>query len=419
MSRWLGLAATMSVVALVAAGCGNNNNNSGGGGGGGGGGTSSTTVSSGGKVAPGHSGPYRILDITSLTGPIGPFGSAELQGLKAAVKQLNAQGGINGHQVVYTVKDDGSDPTKGVTLLQQALQGSDKPDFVSAGVTGSDGLALTPITNAAKTISWNAAPAAKLGDPSKSPYTFISNPAYADAGKLAAQAVAKRGWKNAAVVSPDDQPGADNVAGFKSELESLGGKVVDVEKFNPTSLDLTGTFEKAKASKPDVFYVINEGQGAQELKGHAASAPKIPMQCDTGCIVDYTKQGLTKSQLKNTYGMGQSIVTTVPDKRTQRQSDYVKYLNEVGGDKGLGLVLPALLYDAVMATAQAAKQAGSIAGPEVAKALENTQGDASWGEGFSYKFDNTSHFVPINPVPLTSFPLDAPYKDGYFEVPSA
>jgi len=46
------------------------------------------------------------------------------------------------------------------------------------------------------------------------------------------------------------------------------------EKFNPTALDLTSVFAKAKASKPDVFYVINEGQGAQELKGHAAAAPE-------------------------------------------------------------------------------------------------------------------------------------------------
>ena len=415
MSRWLGLAVAMSATALVAAGCGDSGSG-GGGGGGGGGGSSTSSTSASGKSDPGHSGPYRILDITSLTGPIGPFGTAEVQGLKAAVKQLNTTGGINGHKVVYTIKDAGSDPTKAVTFLQQALQGSSKPDFVSAGVTGSDALALTPLANAAKIINWTAAPATKVGDPSKSPYTFVTNAAYDSFGRLNARAIAKRGIKTAAIIQPDDEPGNNSASGFKDEFSKLGGKTVGVEKFNPTALDLTSTFEKAKASNPGAFFVINEGQGAQELKAHAAAAPEILFQGDNGFIVDFTKQGLTKKQLANTYGSGESIILRTPAQRSQRQQDYVKYLNEVGGDKGLGLVLPGLMYDGIMATAQAAKQANSIDGPTVTKALENLQGDNSFGLGYNYGFSPTNHFVPLEPAPQVPFPLDAPYKDGYFIV---
>ena len=96
MSRWqMAGVGAVAATALVVSACGSNNS----GGGGGGGSSTGSSTTSAGKTNPGHSGPYRILDITSLTGPLGPFGNSELQGLKAAVRQLNAQGGINGHKI--------------------------------------------------------------------------------------------------------------------------------------------------------------------------------------------------------------------------------------------------------------------------------------------------------------------------------
>ena len=150
----------------------------------------------------------------------------------------------------------------------------------------------------------------------------------------------------------------------------------------------------------------------------AAAAPNMPMQCDTGCINDLTKQGVRSSALHDAWGMAQSLVITDPAKRTARQSEYVKQLTAVGGDKGFGLVLPGLLYDAVMATAQAAKQAKSIDADAVKNALEHPQGDSAQALGWQYGFSPTNHAVPgdTTPPPLTSFPVDAPYKDGYFVV---
>ena len=401
----------LALVAMIVAACGSSNS-SGGGGGGGGGSSASTTK------PKDHSGPYRVLVITSLSGPIGPFGEQELVGAKAAQSVLNAQGGINGHKVQLTIKDSGGDSTKAVTLLQQALTSGKKPDLVIPGVLPIEGVAMTPITTANKILTISSEPAPEIGDAAKAPYSFDVNPAYSLVGKWTADAVFKRGVKTVSTVSPDDSPGKSETDGFKAEFEKLGGKIVDQEKFAPTTLDLTGVFGKAAAAHPQGFFVVDEGQGVPEVKAHYAVAPTIPFFCDIGCILPMASQVGGVKALKHTFGMGQPIIVTKAANRTPRQQDYVKTIQAQGFNIKNGVELPSLDYDEFMIVAQAAKQANSIDGPTVAKALENLQGDPEWALGYPLHFSATSHFPqqPDDPAAVKLFPLDAPFQDGSFGV---
>src|SRR6476620_380711 len=87
MRRWRGSAAVVAAttLALSLAACGSDS----------GGGSSDST--------------YTFGVLNALTGDLGAVGQQEAQGMKLAVKELNADGGIAGHQVrLPTVDDQGS-----------------------------------------------------------------------------------------------------------------------------------------------------------------------------------------------------------------------------------------------------------------------------------------------------------------------
>jgi branched-chain amino acid transport system substrate-binding protein len=80
--------------------------------------------------------PITIGAVLSLTGPFAGFGQGLLYGHQAAIKDMNALGGMQfGNQripITYKVYDDGSDPTKGSTLASQAIL-TDKVDVLMHG----------------------------------------------------------------------------------------------------------------------------------------------------------------------------------------------------------------------------------------------------------------------------------------------
>ena len=62
---------------------------------------------------------YQIGVILALSGAAAPYGTGTLKGLQAYVDMVNRTGGVNGHKVITSVLDDGSDPTRSVTDFQQ------------------------------------------------------------------------------------------------------------------------------------------------------------------------------------------------------------------------------------------------------------------------------------------------------------
>src|SRR3954454_23277101 len=98
-----------AVLALAAAGCGGVSS----GGSGGGGGSSS---------APGVTKTSITLGSTQpLTGIAAPGYSEIAPASNAYFKFINANGGINGRQIVYKYVDDGYDPSKTVTQTKKLI----------------------------------------------------------------------------------------------------------------------------------------------------------------------------------------------------------------------------------------------------------------------------------------------------------
>jgi branched-chain amino acid transport system substrate-binding protein len=118
-------------------------------------GSALTAVSFGSTAAVASSAPIQLGMITSLTGPLAAERVSDVAVAKAAIKNANAHGGINGHVVKLTVEDDQS-TAAGATLAAKVL--------VSDGVTGIIGDSAQLEGGAATYLSSKGIPVAGLGD---------------------------------------------------------------------------------------------------------------------------------------------------------------------------------------------------------------------------------------------------------------
>ncbi|HVW40003.1 MAG TPA: ABC transporter substrate-binding protein [Amycolatopsis sp.] len=217
----------------------------------------------GGGAASGNDAnqPLRILYSSGITGLLSPSAKAVERGIKAAVADINAKGGLHGRQVEVTTKDNQSDPTRGVTEVQEALDSGQKPDLVIPGVSSNEALAVAPLLTRNKVVGLGPASTSSLNDPAKYPYFFSQSALQKDI--LAAVATflhGKPGVRNVAVVTPDDALG-DAIDDQLSGAFDKFGLAHTEYRFPADGVDFAPAFGKALESKPDWIYM--DGSGAQ------------------------------------------------------------------------------------------------------------------------------------------------------------
>src|SRR5689334_14390788 len=78
-------------------------------------GSSSSAAAGGGSP----SGPIKIAVVDAQSGSASDLGQFEYRGVKLAVDQANAAGGVNGRKIALSLLDDQGDPTVGTELARK------------------------------------------------------------------------------------------------------------------------------------------------------------------------------------------------------------------------------------------------------------------------------------------------------------
>jgi branched-chain amino acid transport system substrate-binding protein len=115
--------------------------------------------------------PVRIGWIPSLTGPLATAAIGFDHGVRFAVEELNAKGGIGGRPIELIVRDTGSDPTRAVNFAQQLLF-SEKIHFMLGPVNSGESLATIPVVSRAGIPNMVTGAVEELIDPVKYPLAF-------------------------------------------------------------------------------------------------------------------------------------------------------------------------------------------------------------------------------------------------------
>lgn len=259
MKNWkkilsVGLAAAMTMGLL--AGCGGNGGNSGSGNDSGSSAESSTDEgSSDSDSGSGSDGAtLKIGGIGPTTGGAAIYGEAVENGAELAVKEINADGGINGIQIEFNFQDDENDAEKAVNAYNtlkdwgmQALLGTvTSAPCVAVGevAQGDNMFLLTPSGTAVECVQYDNAFRVCFSDPMQG----LESAKYIGENKLAT--------KVAVIYDSSDVYSTGIYQAFATEAKNQGLELVATEAFTSESkTDFSVQLQKAKDAGAELVFL--------------------------------------------------------------------------------------------------------------------------------------------------------------------
>ena len=233
----------------------------------------SSAATTAGKVS---SGPITIGMSLPMTGPVADVSKSGLQGYQLWSSQLNAAGGLLGHQLKLDVLDDGFDPNQTATdytrLISQnkvnLLLGtfSSLLNAPASAIAARQGmLYVEPSGGAASlfTRGFTNLFFAQPGTTTSEPDRFVAWIASLPASQRPA---------TAAYVTQDDPSAAPAVAVFKTRLQALGIKTVYDQTYDPSTTNFDAIASSVAHARPQL---VIQGAVADDGAAFVRSLEKI------------------------------------------------------------------------------------------------------------------------------------------------
>ncbi|MDD6276669.1 MAG: ABC transporter substrate-binding protein [Clostridia bacterium] len=295
---------------------------------------------------------FKIGSIGPLTGDNAVYGKAVQYGAELAVKEINANGGINGKQVEFRMGDDEADAEKSVNAY------NDLKDWgmqILAG-TVTTGACLAVVDKTKADNMFQLTPSASGADVIKNDNVFQvcftdPNQGIASADYIADNNIAK---KVAVIYNSADAYSTGIYNTFKSEAAVKGLEIVAAEAFTADTTDFSSQLNAAKNSGAELVF----------LPIYAAVAASILKQADTmgfkttffGC--DGLDGILSIENFDAKLAEGTMLLTPfAADAKDEKTQNFVKAYNEAGYDKANLNQFAADAYDMIYVIKAAAEKA--------------------------------------------------------------
>lgn len=208
-------------------------------------------------MTPRHAGAADIVigEYGSLTGGTATFGISTDEGIRLALEDINAKGGVLGRQVKVVVEDDQSKPEEAVTAVQKLIT-QDRVVAVIGEVASSRSLAAAPICQRNRIPMISPASTnpkvTKVGD-------YVFRACFIDPFQGAAMAnFAMRDLKlkRFAIlydVKNDYSTGLREF--FTNTIKAAGGEIVADESYGEGDIDFKAQLTKIKNANAEAIYV--------------------------------------------------------------------------------------------------------------------------------------------------------------------
>lgn len=244
MSRSLAAVVSVALMALVVSACGSSNSSS----------SNSSSTSSGSTSTGSGSGKLSSpVAFAGFEGPAAQGGPDFMNGMRLAVAQLNAKGGIGGQQVKLIIQKTGGTPQGAVTAYRSAAQNK---DVMGSFIGAAGALAIKAVSNQTKLPAIAASGNNSVQEPvAKYMFSNSFGPEYVTSALQ--YGFDKLGAKSFAVIHYDTDFSSQVESAVKKKCQEIGCKITDIESASPTaSVDqLTPQLTKMKSSNPDAYYL--------------------------------------------------------------------------------------------------------------------------------------------------------------------
>lgn len=312
--------------------------------------------------------PILIGHYGSLTGKEATFGQSTSNGIKLAIKEFNAKGGLNGRPIAlkeYDTKGEAKEATLAVTRLVS----SDKVVAVLGEVASGLSMAGAPVCQDAGvpmiTPSSTNAEVTRKGD-------MIFRVCYVD--EFQGYACAKFARENLKAKTAGilvDQAAAYSVglgAEFKKNFIRFGGTIAAETTYTGGASDFTAQLTALRSAKPDVIFIpgyyTDVGNIALQARKVGINVPMLGGDgWDSEQLAKIGKDAIEGCFYTNHYAPDQ------PDARVR--SFIARYGKEFGGSVPDGLA--ALGYDAANILFDSMKRAKSLGGKDLRDAIGATK----------------------------------------------
>lgn len=230
--------AAVAALALLAAGCG---------------GDDDTTTATGADGSSECDQPFEIGLMLGLTGVYAAVAEPQKNAIELFVEQLNADGGINGHQVETTLVDTTSDEGAAVNALRK-LATEDEVIAVVGPSSSGEAIALTPIAESLKvpTMAIAASNAIIADSPA---YMFKQFPASVSSLEAQLTHAKAEGMTDVGLLYSNNGYGQEAAEALPDLAEELGITVTASEAFPPAATDVTPQLSAVARSNPDTILV--------------------------------------------------------------------------------------------------------------------------------------------------------------------
>ncbi|NUT60948.1 ABC transporter substrate-binding protein [Herbaspirillum sp. C9C3] len=312
----------------------------------------------------GVSGPY--------TGGSAPMGVSMRDGVKLAVAEINAAGGLLGRQIQLVERDDEAKNERGVQIAQELINKEKvvaTVGFINTGVALASQRfyqeAKIPVINNVAT----GTVITKQFEKDKDNYIFRTSAADKIQAKMIAdEAVDKQKFTKVAILADSTNYGQLGREDLEKVLTEKKITPVAVEKYNIKDVDMTAQLLKSKQGGAQAVLTYGIGpelaqiaNGMEKLNWHVPIIGSWPLSM--GNFIDNSGKNGNGARMPQTF---------IQDGSTPKRKAFIEaYQKAYKVDRMPSAVSAAQGYDSILLLAAAIKQAGTTDGDKVRAALEN------------------------------------------------
>jgi len=224
-----------------------------------------------------------VMTVGSLlpeTGSLAFLGPPEVAGVKLAIKDINAAGGVLGKPAVY-IDGDSGDTTTDIATQTVNRELAAKADLIVGAASSSVSLTvIDKITNSGAIEFSPANTSTKFTDyPDKGLY-FRTAPSDLLQGGVVGNLIVGDGHSKVAIMALQDPYGTGLAAEAKKAIEAGNGTVTTTEIYDPTAAAYDDVVGKVKATNPDSILLIGFDESKkviQALVAQGIGPSKIPL----------------------------------------------------------------------------------------------------------------------------------------------
>jgi len=343
---------------------------------------------------------FKLGGIMSMTGGGASIGRAASIAWELAVDEINANGGILGKQIEFTLADTMTDPTHGVSETRRLIENEGAMAIVGPA-TSQETIPIVAVTGAAGVMQVSTAASTQL-TPELGPLHFSDS--VTGANQMIPNidfAIDVLGTDKIAIISDNGGMSKAGVADIVAYMESRGVEPIAIQEFAFRTEDMTPQLFSLRGSGAEAVLLINSiGDDSRKMLENRLDigwdVPVLANQTMTNYAVSNVEilgeeafENVYSTQFVGmTYCPGDEIGTSSFAQFATSAAEKVDNLDQLGGASAL---TPYYIQPFIIAAA--INGAGTADGVEVAKWLEANSDSVEMIIG-PISASNTNHFLP-------------------------